>query len=469
MPRSPNRSLAAVVTASGASHKAIAHRVNQLAAAAGRSTSYTHTSVMNWLDGMRPRQPVPALLAQVLGERLGRAVDVAEIGMATTSPGDAGGLEFPRDPADAARRAADFWSTMHRRSFVRRAFAVSAYSLPVTRWLIQPAAAAPAESNDSNDSNNAGGNNSNGGSGQRVGQRELTELWEHAEQARQWDARYGGGNWRTSQVVDCLNTRAAPLLAGRATQQISDGLYSASAELSRLAGWAAFDAGDHAIAQRHFIQALSLARAGGNAELGAYVTATMALQTMRRGYPSEAIDMAQGAYERAGRDATPKVRAFARLIEARAHARTGDERAAARALSGCERLLDAAREQDSPTYIAYFGPARMASDAVEIYRDLGKPHVAAGWDAQCAMPVGHTRAVGLRLSVTATAHLQDRDLDQGLAVGRRAVDILAGVASARAREYVEDIHTALAPWAREPRVRSWQHHARRQLGGAPTG
>ncbi|GAB2870400.1 hypothetical protein GCM10022245_01390 [Streptomyces mayteni] len=199
--------------------------------------------------------------------------------------------------------------------------------------------------------------------------------------------------------------------------------------------------------------------------MGCYVLATMALQTMRRGYPSQAIDMAQGAVERAGRSSTPKVLAFARLIEARAHARTGDGRSAARALSGCEQLLDAARDTEAPTYIDYFGPARMASDAVEIYRDLGKLHIAAGWDAQCAMPAGHTRAVGLRLSVTATAHLQARELDQGLAVGRRAVDILSGVASDRAREYVEDIHTALTPWAREPRVRDWQIHARRRMGG----
>ncbi|MFI0776289.1 sporulation protein [Streptomyces sp. NPDC021212] len=449
MTRSPNTSLASLITASGASRKAIAHRVNQLAAAAGRPTSYTHTSVVNWIDGMIPRHPVPALLAQTLGERLGRAVDITEIGMAAPSRDDAGGLELPRDPADAAQRAADFWRDMHRRSFIGRAFAVSAFTVPVTRWLIQPAVAAPAR-----------------GGGRRVGQQELTELWEQAEQARQWDARYGGGNWRTGQVVDCLTTRAAPLLSGRASKQrIADGLYSAAAELSRLAGWTAFDAGEHAIAQEHFVQALSLARAGGNAELGAYVLATMALQTMRRGYPNEAIDMAQGAYERARDAAHPRVLAFARLIEARAHAQVGDERAAARALSGCERLLDAACEVEPPTYIAYFGPARMASDAVEIYRDLRKPHVAAGWDAQCTMPAGHTRAVGLRLSVTATAHLQARDLEQGLAVGRRAVDILAGVASARAREYVEDIHTALAPWAREPQVQAWQSRARRQLNG----
>ncbi|WP_227870059.1 sporulation protein [Streptomyces otsuchiensis] len=338
---------------------------------------------------------------------------------------------------------------MDRRS-IGRAFAVSAYTLPFTRWLVQPAAATPAHD-----------------SGRRVGHPELTALWAAAEQARQWDARYGGANWRTSQVVECLTTRAAPLLAGTYSAEIGSGLYSATAELSRLAGWAAFDAGEHNLAQEHFVTALSLARAGGNAELGCYILGTMALQTLRRGYPSEAIDMAQGAVERAGRDSTPRVRAFARLIEARAHARVSDERTATRALSECERLLDEARERGSPTYIAYFGAARMASDSVEIYRDLKKPHVAAEWDARATMPAGHTRAVGLRLSVTATAHLQARDLDQGLAVGRRAVDILAGVASARAREYVEDIHTALTPWAREPRVQSWTNHARSARNGGP--
>ncbi|WP_129840167.1 sporulation protein [Streptomyces sp. RFCAC02] len=451
MTRSPNTALATLITASGTSHKALAHRVNQLAARAGRPTAYKHTSVRTWLDGMVPRPPVPALLAQALGERLGRAVDIAEIGMAAPGPAGTCGLELPRDPADARRVASAFWRDMHRRAF-GRAFAVAAYTLPVTRWLVHPASAAPAD-----------------GGGRRVGQQDLAELWEQAEQARQWDARYGGGSWRSSQVVDCLTNRAAPLLAGRATQQIADGLYSAAAELSRLAGWAAFDAGEHALAQRHFVQALSLARAGGNAGLGAYVLATMALQTMRRGFPNEAIDMAQGAAERAGHDAAPRVLAFARLIEARAAARVGDERSAARALSTCERLLDTARDRESPTYIAYFGPARMASDAVEIYRDLGKPHVAAGWDAQCAMPSGHTRAVGLRLSVTATAHLQARDLDQGIAVARRAVDILAGVTSDRAREYIGDIHTALTPWAREPRVQAWQTYARHRLnGGTPT-
>ncbi|MFF2374913.1 sporulation protein [Streptomyces xiamenensis] len=446
MARTPNSALGSLIAESGASHKALAHRINQLAARAGVSTSYSHTSVANWISGMKPKPPIPALVAMAIGERLGRAVDPREIGMAKHDQPAPTGLEFPRDPADAARVAAYFWRDMHkRRAFLGGAFAISAYSVPVTRWLVQPAAAAAVE-----------------GSGRRVGQQELTELWEAAEQARQWDARYGGGNWRNSQVTDCLTNRAAPLLTGSFTEDVGAGVFSASAELSRLAGWTAFDSGEHDIAQRYFVQALSLARSAGNAELGCYIMATMAVQTMRRGYPNEAIDMAQGAYERARSAASPRVLAFAKLIEARAHGRSGDERIAARALADSERLLDAARDREAPTYIQYFGPPRMASDAVEIYRDLKKPNVALGWDVQATMPQGHTRAVGLRLAVTATAHLQAGDLDQGLAVGRQAVTILSRVDSHRAGEYIRDIHTALAPWRREPAVQAWTADTRRR-------
>lgn len=42
----------------------------------------------------------------------------------------------------------------------------------------------------------------------------------------------------------------------------------------------------------------------------------MALRASLRGCPDEAVDMAQGAYDRARHQAAPRVLAFARLIEA---------------------------------------------------------------------------------------------------------------------------------------------------------
>ena len=69
-----------------------------------------------------------------------------------------------------------------------------------------------------------------------------------------------------------------------------------TAELSRLAGWTAFDVNQHEAGQRHFIQALRLARAAGDVELGCYVLTTMAMQALLRGFTAEAIDMTEGAY-----------------------------------------------------------------------------------------------------------------------------------------------------------------------------
>ena len=361
-------------------------------------------------------------------------------------PGDIG-LDYPRDASDAARVACEYWSTVDRRNILTAGFSAAAYHAPFSRWLVRPA--------------DAGGGRVGG---PRVGRREVEELWQAAEEARRWDSKYGGGSWRASSVLDCLRTRAAPLLAASCTEAVARDLHAVTAELSRVAAWSALDVGHHAAAQRLFVQGLSLARAGGDVQLGSYILTTMALQTLLRGYPEEAVDMAQGAHERARQHAAPRVLAFAKLIEARAHARGGDARAAATALTASESLLGRATPGQEPDWIGYFTHARLAADSVEIHRDLRNPKAALRWNAQAAMSAGdYTRSVGMRLAIVATTHLQERELEQGLALGCQAVTVLAHVQSTRARGYVQDLLAALAPWRRETAVTDFTHHARAQL------
>jgi hypothetical protein len=166
-------------------------------------------------------------------------------------------------------------------------------------------------------------------------------------------SRYGGGNWRSSAILD-LRERAALLLHGRYTDHIGRQLFSAAAQLSpgRLDQ---FDNGQHAAAQRHYIQALRLARAAGDVPFGGYVLVCAALQASLRGFHDNAMDMIQGAFERAKTVATPRVLAFYKLIEARVHARAGDGRAA-RALATSELLLDKADNHtgDDPDWIDFY-------------------------------------------------------------------------------------------------------------------
>lgn len=454
--RPPNADLARLIDSCGASRKSLVHRINQLAQEAGVETDYSHTSVANWSRrGMTPKWPVPKLLAQAIGERLGRPVGLDEIGMAGAETPDANvGLDFPRDPADAVGVATSFWSSVNRRDFLTTGasgFAVSAFTTPVTRWLVTPADETAHHSG-----------------GHQVGRADLDELREAAADARRWDSKYGGGNWRANSVTACLQERAAPLLRGSFSDQVGRELFSVTGELSRLAGWTAFDTGEHDVAQRHFIQALRLARAGGDVQLGCYVLTTMAMQSLLRGFAGEAVDMAQGAFERAKGQAAPRVLAFTKLIEARAHARENNAKSASRSLAASETLLEQAEENsgDEPAWIDFYHHARLSADAAEVFRDLKNPKAALAWNQQAAaMPTGaFTRSVGMRLAIVGTAHLQARDLDHGLALGNRAVDILARVQSSRALDYVREFITALTPWNREPTVREFIRRTHTELG-----
>ncbi|WP_369242289.1 hypothetical protein AB5J56_44915 [Streptomyces sp. R21] len=177
------------------------------------------------------------------------------------------------------------------------------------------------------------------------------------------------------------------------------------------------------------------------------------LQTILRGYPSEAVDMAQGAYDRARHQAAPRVLAFAKLIEARAHAGLGNAGAATGALASSERLLERADadRDDEFTWITYYTPARMAADAVEVHRDLDLPAAALRWNNRSA-PMStndFTRSVGLRMTVLATAHIQNRDLDQALVHGQRAI-ALSHVRSTRATDYLAGVVRAMSPCAATP-------------------
>lgn len=447
--RPGNARLEQLIAEAGVSHKRLAHQLNVIGAAHGVRSEYTHTSVANWCRrGMRPRWPVPRLLCVVLTESLGRPVGLDDIGMRDAGREDAhAGLGFPRDQQEALVGMASYWSTLNRRNFLAATpFAMTAFSEPMTRWLISP-----TERIDG------------GANGGVVGPAHVEELHEVAESARRWDSRFGGAAWKSQSITAYLDERVTPLLKGRYTETVGRELFSVTAEMARLAGWTAFDAGQHHAAQRHYIQALRLAKAGSNVNLGAYVLTTMAMQAMMRGFTSQAIDMAQGAYERVP-SADPRVRGFAKLIEARAHARSGDARAATTSLALAERLQEqGAAEQGSSelTWIDFFTRQRIVTDATEIFRDLGNPKATFSWHAMGEMPgEAYARSRGIRLSVLASAHAQRGDLDESVKLGRESLGLFSRLRTVRGIDYLNIYTRSLAPWHAEPAVISYTRDVR---------
>ncbi|MEU5533047.1 MFS transporter [Streptomyces sp. NPDC020362] len=469
--RGPNDKLGTVLALAGISNAGLARRVNDLGAQRGLTLRYDKTSVARWVSkGMVPQGAAPHLIAAAIGQKLGRPVPLHEIGLADADPAPEVGLAFPRDVGQAVKSATELYrlDLAGRRAgsggiwqSLAGSFAVSAYATPASRWLITPADSSVArEANSAEDA----------GAPIKVGHSDVQKLQEAAEDARRWDSKYGGGDWRSSMVPECLRVEAAPLLLGSYSDEVGRALFGATAELTRLAGWMAFDTGQQEAAQRYYIQALRLARAAADVPLGGYVLASMSLQATYRGFGDEGVDLAQAALERNRGLATARTMSFFRLIEARAHARAGDAQAAGTALKAAEGWLERSREGDNdPSWLGFYGYDRFAADAAECYRDLKAPRQVRRFTEQAlSKPTEEfVRSHGLRLVVSAVAELESGNLDAACEQGVRAVEVAGRISSARTTEYVKDLLHRLEPYGDEPRVVELRERARPLLMMAP--
>jgi tetratricopeptide (TPR) repeat protein len=149
-------------------------------------------------------------------------------------------------------------------------------------------------------------------------------------------------------------------------------LHALAAELGRMAGWASFDAGLHAAAQRYWIGALHAAHASGDRMLGANVLKSMSLQCYDFALPHEALALAQSAY--AGtKQSIPRARAMLALREARAHAALGDANACVSLVSAAEKALGKAQSQDeNPAWLNYFDDSEFYAQVGTCFLDLGQ-------------------------------------------------------------------------------------------------
>jgi tetratricopeptide (TPR) repeat protein len=451
--RGPNEKLGTMLALAGISNAGLARRVNDLGAQRGLTLRYDKTSVARWVTkGMVPQGAAPHLIAAAIGSKLGRPVPLHEIGLADADPAPEVGLAFPRDVREAVRTATDLWrlDLAGRRDFLAGSFAVTAYATPASRWLITPADGSVARQGMEP-------------SELRVGHSDVSKLREAAEDARRWDSKYGGGDWRSGMVPECLRVEAAPLLLGSYSDEVGRSLFGATAELTRLAGWMAFDTGQQEAAQRYYIQALRLARAAADVPLGGYVLASMSLQATYRGFADEGVDLAQAALERNRGLATARTMSFFHLVEARAHAKAGEAAACGMSIGAAEAQLERSRPGDpDPSWLGFYSYDRLAADAAECYRDLGSPlQVRRFTEKAMASPTEEfVRSHGLRLVVSAVAELELGNLDAACAVGTRALEVAGRISSARTTEYVRDLLHRLEPYGDEPRVMELRERAR---------
>lgn len=136
-------------------------------------------------------------------------------------------------------------------------------------------------------------------SGRRAGAADVQAVHDMVRMFVAIDERHGGRHGR-STVVQYLTTDVAEMCrAVFHTGEQHRRMLSTAASLAHLAGWKAYDAGEHGLAQRYYLQAYRLTREAENEPHQAYVMRILAHHGMDNGRPEHTLALAEAALSRA--------------------------------------------------------------------------------------------------------------------------------------------------------------------------
>jgi hypothetical protein len=137
-------------------------------------------------------------------------------------------------------------------------------------------------------------------------------------------------------------------------------------------------------------------------------------------------------------------------------------------LKAADAALDASDgpEQKSP-WVRYLDHHYLEAEAAHCFRDLGDArraeHLA---DDSVRANADRRRRQAISQSVLATAHLQQRRLDEAIDAATTALSLLGTVHYERSVQALRDFRSRLEPHRGEPLVRRFERQARPVLGAA---
>jgi hypothetical protein len=151
-----------------------------------------------------------------------------------------------------------------------------------------------------------------------------------------------------------------------------------------------------------------------------------------------------------------------------AHAVTGDARAAEESLDLAREALSGSR-LSGPDWAVWVDQTELQIMTGRCWSALGEPAraIPALTGALGRYDDTHARDKALYLTWLADAHIDDDDIDQAAAVGRRAVALAADIASVRPRQRVDDLIGRLEPHRTAPSVAALVEEAEWLLRTSP--
>jgi hypothetical protein len=356
-----NECLAALLAEGGWTPRALARALN---ATFGQGT-VSATAPYFWRDnGSVPHAPLPAMVAYALSDRLGRRVTAGDIWgrQAADSPNlqlASAGMNHPWSVAGTRMVARDWLmgGLVDRRHFL--AVSGTALAGAVSAYLAAEApasAVAPAVL---------------GGRDLLVEQIEASiPLLQQLDDAK-------GGAANLGYIGAQLRAVALVLHEGTYTVAETRRLLAALADLGQLAGWMAFDANQHGLAQRYFFTGLRAAHDAGYTAMAAHILADLSFQAATNGNRSDGVTLGEAARRHAARVPTG-VRASVGSRLAYAYAAGGHITEFEYIYADAADTLAGRDPAEDPPWLYYLTPGHLDSQAGYALVLAGRERLADG-------------------------------------------------------------------------------------------
>lgn len=357
MGREPNGELREAIAQAGWTYESVARAVRRVAAEAGDACLRTNrVSVAHWVAGTPPHAQTARYLIEALSRRLRRPLAPADLGLSSTDEPDGSGLglDVGQDPLQQLVRIGRY--DIERRAFLTRAAYSVAALLPLTKAHEYAARLMSVRR------------------GLVAGDAEIAAVRDMTRLLTDVDERHGGQHGR-SAVVQYLTTDVAELC--RATWRTTDQhreMLSAAADVAYLAGWKAYDAGEHGLAQRYYLQAYALTREADNDPQTAWVLRILAHHGMDIERPEYVLDLADAATSMATGGVDPASRALHVGTRGRALAAAGKPTEALAEMEHAAALAAEADDAEMPPWAALWGPAQgtIANHTAKVFARIGE-------------------------------------------------------------------------------------------------
>ncbi|WP_329131667.1 transcriptional regulator [Streptomyces sp. NBC_01476] len=410
----PNTLLDALLDEAGMSRKGLAARINQAGHARGKPMRYDHTAVIRWLSGARPRGITPNLICDILSERLGRPISLADIGMGPASP------TTPAAPlAGFIERSTALWrgDRQHRADVEQTPLITGLPAIgPVWEWENPP---------DDLDVSRPGT--------MRVGRTDI-EVLRSARLHYEAMYRQAGGVATRGRIVKFLAEQTAPLVRGAYTNTTGRELHRATGGLVAVAGICSYDSNRQGLAQRYFHQALRLAKASGDRAFGGYVMALLVNQCLFMKDYRQAVAFAEAGIRAAGGAISPALATDLYAMQAKAFSRMGDQAGAHRCMTAAEEAASRIRPTEEPAELGYVQPGLVEAQLAETLISLRDFAPAQDYAAEAVRAGAHARGSIHRLATLATADLGRGEAELAAAHTLDALELARGQESQRLRD-----------------------------------